>query len=156
MLKNTKLLLALLVILLAGILAGALILKETQEEVPEEIPEEIPGKIVDFETISKGYYSSQKKASNYAINDIERWTEIWNLAGEIDFSKETVIAVFMGEFPTGGFSIEIKEIREDDDKIIVRVETASPEPGSPVTQALSQPYHIVKTRKILKSVIFEE
>jgi hypothetical protein len=74
----------------------------------------------------------------------------------IDFSSSTIIAVFMGEFNTGGYSIEIKEIREYQDRIVVKVEKTYPPPGSPVTQAFTQPYHIVKTKKILKSVIFEE
>ncbi len=124
------------------------------------------GEKLSFETISEGYYSGHKNVINYVVDDKEKLVEIWNLTmetrkpfpsmPEIDFSKNTVIAVFMGEFATGGYAIEIKDIIEYKDKVTVFVNKTFPEPGSPVTQALSQPYHIVKTKKIYKPIIFEE
>jgi len=121
---------------------------------------------MSFETLAKGHYSGHKSSGNLVINDPDTFTQVWNLtfAGrspftpvpETDFSNATVIAAFMGEFSTGGYSIEIKEMTGYPDKVIVSVERTSPEPGSPVTMALTQPYHIVKTEKITKPVVFEE
>jgi hypothetical protein len=117
---------------------------------------------LDFETISKGYYCGCSEPASHVINDEENWEKIWGLlfwgekpAPEIDFSAHTVIAAFMGQFPTGGYTIEIKEIAEENDKIIVKVEKSYPAPGAYVTEAFSQPYHVVKTGKINKKVIFE-
>lgn len=121
---------------------------------------------VDFETVEKGHYSGYKEVANYVINDEEKLAEIWNLVMEtrkpfpdlpkIDFTKNSVVAVFMGEFPTGGYSIEIKEITEYKDRVIVKIDKKFPKPGSMLTQAFTQPYHIVKIKKIDKKIIFEE
>lgn len=110
---------------------------------------------IDFEEVSKGYYSGHVEPVNYVINTEEKWAEIWGKP-EVDFSKYTVIAVFMGEFPTGGYDIEVKNIIEHEDKIVVVVKKTSPEPGAIVTQAFTQPYHIVKIGKTNKPVVFED
>ena len=111
---------------------------------------------IDFETLSKGSYSSYKEPVNYVMNSDEELKELKLQISGIDFSKSTAIAVFMGEFNTGGYAIEIKEIIEKENKIIIKVIKTFPEPGQPVTQALSQPYHIVKIEKIEKEVVFED
>ena len=110
---------------------------------------------IDFETLSKGSYSVYKEPANYVMNSDEELKELKLKISEIDFSKSIAIAVFMGEFNTGGYAIEIIEIIEKENKIIIKVIKTFPEPGSPVTQALSQPYHIVKIEKIEKGVVFE-
>lgn len=111
---------------------------------------------IDFETLSKGSYSGYKESANYVMNSNEELKELKLQISEIDFSKSTAIAVFMGEFNTGGYAIEITEVIEKENKIIIKVIKTFPEPGQPVTQALSQPYHIVKTEKINKKVVFED
>lgn len=112
-------------------------------------------KKIDFETISKGHYSNHKKAANYIINSNEKLESFGIKIPEIDFSTYTVIAVFMGEFSTGGHGIEIKEIIEYEDRVVVVVDKTFPKPGSIVTQAFTQPYHIIKIKKIDKPIIFE-
>ena len=111
---------------------------------------------IDFETLSKGSYSSHKEPANYVMNSDEELKELKLKTSEIDFSRSTVIEVFMGEFNTGGYEIEIIKIIEKENEIIIKVIKTFPEPGQPVTQALSQPYHIVKTKKIEKGVVFED
>jgi len=111
---------------------------------------------IDFETLSKGSYSSYEEPANYVMNSYGELKELKLEISEIDFSKSTAIAVFMGEFNTGGYAIEITEIIEKENKIIIKVIKTFPKPGQPVTQALSQPYHIVKIEKIEKGVVFED
>ena len=69
-------------------------------------------------------------------------------APEVDFSEEMVIAIFSGEKPTGGYSIEITKVELDEDEVTIFFEEVSPEPGQPVTEALTQPFHIVKINRI--------
>lgn len=113
-------------------------------------------KKIDFETISKGFYSDHKEPANYVINSNEELSNLGIKIPEIDFSENSVIAVFMGEFNTGGHSIEIIEIVKKENEIIVKVNKIYPKPGSLVTQAFSQPYHIIKIKRTDKQVIFEE
>jgi len=67
-----------------------------------------------------------------------------------------VIAVFSEEKRTGGYGIEITRVEENLEKGQMEVfflET-HPSPNSMVTQALTQPYHIVKLKKVDIPVVF--
>jgi hypothetical protein len=118
-----------------------------------------------FQTIDKGYYSGHKSPAYYVINDAEEWADVWDQhtqtfspqppSPEVDFSRTTIIAVFMGEYNTGGYEIEIKEMVDTGPTVVVKVEKTYPGKGCIVTMALSQPYHIVEVDKIDKQVVFE-
>lgn len=91
------------------------------------------------------------------ITDINDW-ENFRIAPplpKIDFQHEIVIAVFQGEKPTGGYKIEITKMVESDKNLIVYVETTSPCHNEEVTEALTYPCHIVKTKMTNKEVIFK-
>lgn len=123
------------------------------------------GSQMDFQSISKGYYSGHRKPAKYVIQDDEEWTKVWNQhmnirdprpsPPKVDFSNSTVLAVFMGEFSTGGHGIEIKEVVDKGSVVVVKVEETYPGKGCIVTEAFSQPYHIVKANKIDKEIVFD-
>lgn len=120
---------------------------------------------IEFQTIGKGYISGHENQANCVINDADEWADVWNQhvqiffpqspPPEVDFSNTTIIAVFMGQFNTGGYGIEVKEISDTGSAVVVRAEKSHPGKGCIVTTALSQPYHIVKVDKIDKPVTFE-
>ena len=126
------------------------------------------GTALDFETIEKGYYHQYYNTTQeVVIDDISTYGILYNMMKcgyyacgivvippEVDFSNSTVIAVFMGEKPTGGHDIEITNITDEGDKVVVNVKRISPDENCVVTQVLTQPYHIVKTSKITKNVEF--
>lgn len=122
------------------------------------------GNRLEFQTISKGYYSGHVSSTYYVINDADEWTYVWTQhtqnmlpqhpAPEVDFSKTTIIAVFMGQFRTGGYGIEVKELIDTGLSVVVKVEKTHPGEGCIVIFALSQPYHIIKVDKTDKHVIF--
>jgi hypothetical protein len=140
---------------------------------------------ISFETLSKGEHSTHIEKENLVIQDKETYYELWwglfpeinecldcGARGiqEIDFSEHTVIAVFMGEKNSGGYSIEIVKIVDEPappfarcgdgarciSKAIVYYKETKPGPDDIVTEALTQPYHIVKTEKLNRLVRFEE
>lgn len=125
----------------------------------------LSGRTMEFQTIDKGYHSGHENPAYYVINDAAEWADIWNQhvqiffpqspPPEVDFSNTTIIAVFMGQFNTGGYGIEVKEIVDTGPSVVVEVEKTYPCKGCVVTLALSQPYHIVKVDKIYKHVTFE-
>lgn len=93
---------------------------------------------MSFATISKGFYGGFNEAKNIVRPE-----------GEAIF-----VELHMGEFSTAGYGIEVKGIKEFPDRIIVKVERTFP--GSCiVTQALTQPFHIIKIPKTSKPLIFE-
>jgi len=73
----------------------------------------------------------------------------------INFEKEMVIAVFMGERKTGGYEIEIIRITEGEKKLIVEVEEKEPPSDSVQTMALTQPYHLIVIPKSSLPVRFQ-
>ncbi len=124
--------------------------------------QEPPKQPPDLETISRSGFGGLNEQGDYVINSEGEWSELLNRTRirfqeppSIDFSKNTVIAVFLGTRSTGGYTIEIKDIVETDDEVMVYVEETSPGPGENVIMAVTQPYHIVKTKKITKEVVFE-
>jgi hypothetical protein len=126
-----------------------------------------------FETLDKGAYSGHQIRKDYMIKNDASWKDLWNVtvsymnpllfeiykpkleAPEVDFSKDMVIAVYMGTQMTGGYGIEIKKILEKKKILEVLVEEHDPKPWFIYTQALTQPYHIIKTKTTKKKVKFK-
>lgn len=118
-----------------------------------------------FQTISKGFWSGHTNPEYYVIQDVDGWAHIWSQHTEImhpqdplpevDFSETTIIAVFMGTCVTTGYGIEVKEIIDTGLSIVVKVEKTSPGKECVVGAAITHPYHIVKTDKIGKYIVFD-
>jgi len=115
---------------------------------------------VSFSKIDKGFRSGIKERKLVTVKSEKEWGELWRLHKgaflpeqpvlRIDFKEEMVVGVFSGEKKTGGYGTEITKIEEARDKgelIVFFLETRPP-PKAMVTQAITQPYHIVKTRRI--------
>jgi len=119
---------------------------------------------IEFQTIEKGYYCGHRNPMYYVIENESQWANVWNQYSiswpgrpppKINFSRITVIAVFMGDFSTGGFRIEIKEMISWDGYVVVKVQKTYPGRGCTLTMACSQPYHIVKINETHKDITFE-
>jgi hypothetical protein len=123
----------------------------------------LEGNDISFETVTKGYYCAHCDKKDYVINIQYEWEELWEITFStkypppdipaIDFSINTIIAVYLGERATGGYAIEIVDIIETNSNIVVYVKETSPEPDSMVTMLLTQPYHIVKTTNLFPGLI---
>ncbi len=88
---------------------------------------------------------------------MDEWTDYWNQTRhfppgppEIGFSQSTVVAVFMGTYPTGGYAIEIKNITAINNSVVVNVEKTSPDKECYVPMLGTEPFHVVATEKIDK------
>ncbi len=112
------------------------------------------GRRLDFETVDKNVISgyTEKEAEFLVIADNETWYNFWQsyIQGQkkdIDFDEYLVIAAFQGEKSTGGYGISIKEISQTGAVIDIIIEFIEPKKGEIVTQASTQPYHIIKLEK---------
>lgn len=120
-------------------------------------------KNINFTTIEQGAYCGLTEEKNYTITTNDEWQTFWQKlkanqlaapnAPTVDFSQEMVIASAMGEQSTGGYKIEIDKIMETD-KISVYLKKTTPNPQSFTSQALTQPYVIVKIPLTNKSFNF--
>ena len=61
-----------------------------------------------------------------------------------DINTSNFILLNMGEKTTGGYSIEVVKVEELSDKIIVTVKENAPKTGDNVTDAITNPYAVVK------------
>lgn len=107
---------------------------------------------VNVDQIDKGQYGSIVEGTVRVLRDENAFSSFWTTlhadAGtvperpEVDFASRVVVAVVMGQRPTGGYSVEIDEVlgSEEGDQIQVRYTEGVPEEGCAVTQALTSPY----------------
>ena len=115
---------------------------------------------VSFSTVDRGFRSGIKERKLVTVKSEKEWGELWRLHKgaflpeqpvlHVDFKQEMIVAVFSGEKKSGGHGIEITKIEEDQKKgelIVFFLETRPP-PKAMVTQAITQPYHIVRTERI--------
>jgi len=115
---------------------------------------------LSFSTIDRGFRSGIKERKLVTVKSEKEWGELWRLHKgaflpeqpvlRVDFKQEMIVAVFSGEKKSGGYGIEITKIEEkqEEGELIVLFLETQPPPKAMVTQALTQPYHIVKTRRI--------
>lgn len=117
-----------------------------------------PGQALSFATLQRGTYSGVSERKAVLISDDESWRTNWAQlsarqvpapqAPAMDFSQHSVLAVYMGEKRSGGYAIEVTGVEVAGGKLKVTVRQTSPGPGAMVTQALTQPYHMVRIPKV--------
>jgi len=67
-----------------------------------------------------------------------------NLTG-VDWSREAVVIVDMGEQRTGGYSVAVRSVRvQAPNRVELHLEVQRPGPGVMVTQALTHPYAVAR------------
>ena len=103
--------------------------------------------------IAKGAMSGVREAKQEVIKTKSDWELFWSKHSvnqsavtaipDVDFGKETVVAVIMGQQRTGGFTIEIIGVESEAEKLVISIKRSSPPKGAMVIQALTTPFHIV-------------
>ena len=117
-----------------------------------------------FSTIEQGSVSGITSPTALVIKSEEEWRDLWARHAavraptpgppQIGFLREMVIAVFAGERSTGGFTVEVTAIDVSSGTIRVTYRESGPPPDSILTQALTQPYHLVTTPRVEGPVTF--
>lgn len=105
----------------------------------EKIPEVVDVTFEDI-TISKAPEEIRKVVEE--TRDVEK-------AAVYIVDRQVYIVITRGEKTTGGYGVEVVDIDkyilgEDRFQVAVRAEYKDPEPGQPVTQAITYPFTIVK------------
>ena len=116
----------------------------------------------DVEGDNSGIVSKQL----LVIRDEDTFTEFWAdhtalmapqpAQPDVDFGERMVIAAFLGQRSTGGYNIQVEDIRENDEFMIVEVEIETPGDNCTLTQAVTQPHHVVVLDDSDKPVQFSE
>lgn len=108
-------------------------------------------------TLQKGEMSPHEKIHPQVsvIRNEAEWSDFWNLLyinlfpkpalPSVDFKKNYVVSVVDTPRPTGGYSITITGIQPAVSGITAKATQISPGRDCMLTQALTQPFHIVLT-----------
>lgn len=99
------------------------------------------------------------------IRDNAAWIAFWTRMNAnhqpepfrpaVDFSKEMIVAVAMGERESGGYQITMPSARVEAGSLIVDVLSRSPGPTCVVTAAITQPVDLARVQRYA-DVRFEE
>lgn len=128
---------------------------------------------VNFRNIAQGAYSEYQTANEMVIDNPEEWASVWqqHASGiippppipKVDFTDYQIVAVFMGEKHTGGYSVEIltveTESSETDDptSVVIQVNYRQPQPGDIVQEVITHPHHIIRIPQIpFVQIVFEQ
>lgn len=104
-------------------------------------------------TVEKGDQSNVDDAKQVLVRTDAELRQLWQqhapdrAAPRVDFSKEMLVAVFMGSRPNAGFSTAIVSATAAAGVLLVRYSETKPAPGAVAAQILTFPYHIVAIPK---------
>ena len=112
------------------------------------------------EPYSLSYYSALKTAQRIVVRDEATWRTLWPQlqAGPelpaIDFTREMVVVVALGERNSGGYSILIESAAATGDGVTVQVRSISPGKQCGATAALTQPVDAARLPRVEGTVRF--
>jgi PrcB C-terminal len=113
-----------------------------------------------FSTLADGQASMIEEQREVVVRTAAEWKALWakHAPGQklpvVDFSKSTVIGVFLGTRNTGGYRAMITEINRHGSDLVVTWQEEKPSPDLMVTQALTSPFHVVRIDKTADPVRF--
>jgi uncharacterized membrane protein len=101
------------------------------------------------ETIARGDDSRLVETRRFLIRDSHAFAAVWAAhAGPdapvpaVDFASRMVAAVFAGERPTPGYSVEVTGTTREGADLVVVIEERQPDPSRVSAQIVMSPYHI--------------
>src|SRR5882672_1575839 len=119
---------------------------------------------VTFSTLAKGLASGVGQPTQIVVRSQNDWAALWSRhmrtqiapppPPSVDFSRDMVVALFMGERPTGGYAIDVTRIERTDAGLAVHYRTTRPDPSAMQMQVLTQPFHLVTLPRADDSVTF--
>jgi hypothetical protein len=127
-----------------------------QPDVPVDASAyEAPAQDVVWDLLGQGDSASGAVAPLYQlITDRETLVSAWNRANgsalsipplpDVDFGRETIVAAFLGERPTGGYRAEVLRIERDDGELFVDLVERTPSADAVTTQALTSPWVMIR------------
>ena len=117
---------------------------------------------VMFRILSQGQSSGLAQQKFLTLRSLTEFAELWTIHSQtspaampkINFKRQMVIAVFMGEQHTGGYAIRIENIIESGETLQVEVALSKPRPGSRRVMMITQPNMIVVLPRSDKKIIY--
>lgn len=118
------------------------------------------------EPFSFTYVSQLRQPERLVIRDQAAWAAAWSslwpafapipAPPNVDFSREMIVFVALGERPTGGYTILVDSAAASATGVTVWIGTSSPGPHCVTTQAFTQPVDIARLARTDAAVRFSE
>ena len=113
-------------------------------------------------TINSDMMSGIDRSEQLVVRTAADWQSLWRRhapsrpAPTVDFTKQMIVAVFLGSRPSGGYQAEITGVRSDGKTLIVQWLERRPGPGQMAAQVMTAPSHIVAVPRHEGEVRFEK
>ncbi len=124
--------------------------------------DQVTSKTASLEEVSSGNYCGITDFQNLCIGTEEEWEKYWTLIHsqtipvpklpEINFGEKLLLACFMGSKNSGGFSVQVDEVKQLNGSLIVQVVHTSPGNNCFNSMAITQPYVIVQMARPKEAV----
>ena len=112
---------------------------------------------VPMRTLAKGAFSGITNKQQLVITNQSEWKQLWarhNVAEKsaekippVDFGKEMVVCITIGQQRTGGYRIEITDVETDAEKLRITYRRYAPPPDGINLQVITSPFHFVTVPK---------
>ncbi|HEY0098588.1 MAG TPA: DUF885 family protein, partial [Pyrinomonadaceae bacterium] len=106
--------------------------------------------VVEFSVLATGAHSRHEGGRMVElITNASEWQRAWGTVGggrpvpEVNFSSRACIVVYQGQKPSGGYSLELEEIRRDGTVLAIKVRERRPAFGDVTTQVITSPFVVV-------------
>lgn len=114
------------------------------------------GDPVEFTIFSQGSFGGHgDEKGRFVIRNADEWEGIWQKLHSnveplpnppaVDFGEKMMIAVFSGQRPTDGHSVNVLSVREQGNELKVFIEETKPGRNCAVVQVITNPYVIIQT-----------
>lgn len=116
---------------------------------------------VPVRVLDEGPQSHVDDARQVAVRDAAEWDALWRQHApdrdqpRVDFTREMVVAVFLGSRNTAGFSVKITGAEVEQGGLVVRFHETRPQPGGVVAQVITSPYYVAAVARHSGTVKFE-
>ncbi len=151
------------ILLLLFPLLFSCIIQDTKRQ-PSKYAVKKPAHAIFFNVIKEGTNSGFKAKLNQVIKTQEKFKKVWNKIDvnftkkealpKIDFNKQMLAFVALGEQTSGGYAVKINSVTENKKNIIIDVTEIKPGKTCITTSVMTYPYQLLTLEKTSKSVQF--
>ncbi|HXG87986.1 MAG TPA: VWA domain-containing protein [Vicinamibacterales bacterium] len=124
-------------------------------------PVAAPGPIA-MTTINSDMMSGITRPQQSVARTAAEWQTLWSQhvlgrpAPVVDFTKQMVVAVFLGSRSSSGYAVQITGVRKDGNTLVVQWAERKPEPGMMAAQVMTSPSHIATVPRHVGDLRFEK
>lgn len=122
----------------------------TAQEAFRPAPEQLA-----WETVASGAQATGVQTARYQLlTNQDQLISLWSQVNatllqppplpQVDFQRETLVAIFLGQRPTGGYAVSVRRVAVENGELYLDTEFVEPAAGAITTQALTSPWTLVR------------